>query len=582
MRSKWTSPSGTLVRIRTASINGIVCLLAALVPTVAAAQQGPTLPANDFEALLSLTGGQLVAPSGPVQTIPAPPLRPVPRARCGPGSDPLEGMQGRVPPEDIDSPGAEDGWRCNVSLVSHHPAPGRFRTWRYVDRAGRACAYYDSSLSSPGTVPSAAAGPSPGVVVLDMTNPKRPVETARLTSPAMISPHESLNVNARRGLLGAVNGNATTRPGQLELYDIGQDCRRPVLQGSMPTEFGHESGFSPDGRTFWVAGGGGKVLAVDVSDPKLPRVVWSANMYAHGLSLSADGNTLFQTDPINGNVGILDVSEIQARRPEPEARELSRISWDTVAIPQNSQALTLDGRPYLLEFDEFAFRFNPATVEHRVGGARLIDIARPKRPRLVSDLRLEVNEREAHRAYSSDPGGGMSGPALGYSAHYCAAPRRVDPEIVACAFMNSGLRIFDIRRPKRPREVAYYIAPPKAGDGARAEDGNVTFSQPSFDPARRQVWYADAVSGFYALRLDRSVWPNPLPCTNRRFFTVRLPRGLRSARVRYAGRGARVRGGRARIDLRGLRGRTVVVKIRGRGSDGSRRTVVRRIRVCRS
>jgi hypothetical protein len=129
---------------------------------------------------------------------------------------------------------------------------------------------------------------------------------------------------------------------------------------------------------------------------------------------------------------------------------------------------------------------------------------------VTSDLRLKVNSPEAHREYSADPAGGMPGDATGYSAHYCAAPRRVDPEIVACSFMNSGLRVFDVRRPRRPREVAYYVAPPKAGEGFRAEDGNVAFSQPSFDPARRQVWYADAVSGFYVLRLHRSVWPNPL------------------------------------------------------------------------
>jgi hypothetical protein len=513
---------------------GALCTLAAAVlavwPTGATAQ-APTLPANDFEALLSLTGGQFVGPSGPVQMLDEA-AKPVPPARCGKRSDPLDDpVQGRVSPDAIASPGAEDGWRCNVTLVGQSPVtPGRFRTWRYVDRAGHACAFYDSTLTSPATAPSAAGGPSHGVVVLDMTDPSKPVETMRLTTQAMLSPHESLNLHRGRGLLGAVAGNALTRAGQVEIYDVSQDCRRPVFQGSMPTEFGHESGFSPDGETFWVAGGGGRVLAVDVTNPKLPHTVWSGNMYSHGLSLSANGKTLYQTDPINGNLGILDVSQVEARKPDPEVREISRVTWPSVAIPQNTQALRIRGRPYLLEFDEFAFRFNPATVAHQVGAARLIDLRDPAHPKPVSNLRLAVNSPDLHEQYSDDPGGGMGGPALAYSAHYCAAPRRIDPEIVVCSFMNSGLRVFDVRRPRKPREVAYYVAPPRAGPGARTEDGNIAFSQPAFDPERRQVWYTDAVSGFYALRLARSAWPNP--CTRRVRRTSRTRSGKKRVVVR--------------------------------------------------
>jgi hypothetical protein len=43
-------------------------------------------------------------------------------------------------------------------------------------------------------------------------------------------------------------------------------------------------------------------------------------------------------------------------------------------------------------------------------------------------------------------------------------------------------------------------------------------SQPAFDPARRQVWYTDASSGFYDLQLSKSVWPDPtsIPSVARR------------------------------------------------------------------
>ena len=50
---------------------------------------------------------------------------------------------------------------------------------------------------------------------------------------------------------------------------------------------------------------------------------------------------------------ILDTSEIQARKPDPQAREISRLTWDNASIPQNAIPFTRDGKPYVLEFDEY-------------------------------------------------------------------------------------------------------------------------------------------------------------------------------------------------------------------------------------
>lgn len=471
---------------------------------------GPQLPANDLESMLALTGAQR-ADETPPRNVPGPALQPVPRARCDERSRPLDGIQGRVPSEAIDSPAAAQGWTCNVTEVARHETPGGFRVWRYEDRQDNTCAYYDTSLSSPANVASLAGGPSPGVVVLDMSDPSRPEQTALLTTPGMLAPHESLNLNRRRGLLAAEVGNGLTLPGSVDIYDISQDCRYPQLLSTMPNQTGHESGFTKDGNTLYVAGGAGYITAIDVSDPSRPRELWRGAYYSHGLNLSDDGRTLYQTDPINGNLGILDVSEIQARKPDPQVRETTRISWDSVSIPQNTVPLTIDGRPHLLEFDEFAFRFNPPTVAHEVGAARLIDIGDPRRARVVSNLRLEVNMRDTHRAVSGDPTPLSPGKAFGYTGHYCAVPRTVDPEIVACSFTNSGLRVFDISEPRRPREVAYFVAPPKSGTAAGFQPGNLALSQPAFDRERRQVWYSDATAGFYVLQLSRSAWPQSRP-----------------------------------------------------------------------
>jgi hypothetical protein len=392
--------------------------------------------------------------------------------------------------------------------------PGGFRVWRYVDHAGHVCAFYDTSIVSPLNVVSAAAGPSPGVEVLDMSDPADPVHTATLTSLPMLSPHESLNLNARRGLLAADMGNGASLPGLMSIYDVSKDCRHPVLDSTyLAARFGHESGFSPDGNTFWIGGGGPGIAAVDVSDPTHPHTVWEGNVFAHGLNVSADGNTLYDSDPINGNLVTLDVSQIQARKPMPTVTEVSRMTWDTVSIPQNTDPMEIGGHRYLLEFDEFAFRFSapPPLFEpfDQVGGARIINIDDPPHPRVVSNLRLEVNMPAEHKAADGDPSP-LPAPLTNYASHYCAIPREVDPEIAACSFINSGLRIFNIQDPLHPREVAYYVSPPSTG----ALKGDFAMSQPAFDPATRQVWYTDATTGFWAVKLDPSAWPDPTTVRN--------------------------------------------------------------------
>ncbi len=100
---------------------------------------------------------------------------------------------------------------------------------------------------------------------------------------------------------------------------------------------------------------------------------------------------------------------------------------------------------------------------------------------------------------ADDPG--ASSPTQGYVGHYCNVPRRDDPGIVACSSINSGLRVFDITNPRPPVEIAYFVPPLKPGDSSYA------MSSPAFVPERNEIWYSDANSGFYSLRLTNGVWP---------------------------------------------------------------------------
>lgn len=439
----------------------------------------------------------------------------VPRATCASGDPAETAEQGRVPKADYTSGRALRGYRCNTEQVGHHGSrtafgSGGYKVQRYTDVTGRTCAYYDSALMLGLNLQSLFnGGAGLGVVVLDMTDPAHPVRTANLLTPAMLQPHESLLVNSERGLLAAVMGTLGTAPGILDVYDVSQDCRKPRLMSTtLNGVLGHESGFSPDGKTFWTAGAAGFTLtAVDLADPRRPRVLRTkTGVVYHGLRLSDDGRTLYVANIgspsiLNGSaidgagLDVLDVSDIQDRRPDPQIRTLSRLTWEESSIPQVAEPFTRDGRRYVFEVDEFSDLFGDITrinsARSPVGAARIIDVTDPRAPYVVSNVRLEVHDPQVRAAVMGDPGAQEI--VRSYTGHYCSLPTRADPRIAACSMIGSGLRLFDISDVAHPREVGYFNQP--------GPDGAAALSQPAWDVARKQVWYTDMDEGFFAVGL---------------------------------------------------------------------------------
>lgn len=472
-----------------------------------------------------LVGGLLTAAPALAQVVvPEPPLLPTPQAECGPGSNPEIGMQGRVSQEEMDSGRAAEGYWCNAEMLGSHKVQlpvgntigniAGFKVHRFVDSAGNECGFYDSTSKFPtGTTDTGL-----GVVVLDMSDPTNPTETARLTTPGVIQPHESLVLNEQRGILAAATGTLSTLNAILDIYDISDNCLQPTLLSTTPLPaLGHESGITADGSIYWSAATAQpNVFAVDIRDPLVPVVVYHNDEFgSHGINVSDDGTRTYFTSSGTG-IRILDttalveyVNETEPGLALPSNIELpliAELDWDTRSIPQNTVPFTRDGRSYLMEVDEFG-----SCAE--VGAARIIDITDETAPFVTSNLRLEVHQQENFDEICDDPG--TITPVLqGYAAHYCHIPSRVDPAIVACSMINSGLRIFDITDPANPVETAYFNAPRQPREifdqGTRFfEASNWAYSAPAFVPERKEVWYSDGFQGFFAVRLTNGAWPDP-------------------------------------------------------------------------
>jgi hypothetical protein len=303
------------------------------------------------------------------------------------------------------------------------------------------------------------------------------------------------------------------------------------------------------------------------------------------MSLSDDGDRAYIADATGGDMAILDTSEIQARKPDPQVREVSRLTWSPASIPQNAIPFTEDGHPYVLEFDEYTASTLGSGSPDDVGAGRIIDIADEAHPRVVANLRLQVNQPAEHHAASGDPG--AQSPVQGYAAHYCNIPTRVDPKIVACSFIVSGLRLFDISDLVRPKEIGYFVAPTNARPENSEQASDFAMSQPVFVPERHEVWFTDGTSGFYALRVADDVWPQAsgsapgagpapkrCPGQKRRTARVRLSRGARVQSIHATLGGKRVRAirrgriVRVPVDLRSSTKSTVRLRVRIRLRNG--------------
>ena len=560
---------------------------------------------------------------------------PSPKARCQPNDRTETGLQGQVPVADRADGSAVRGYNCNLDLIGSYAEPGRITikhddsaAWATLDTYGD-CAYFgDSSVG----LPASFGAPDPhttqgGVVVLDVSDPVHPKQTAYLTTPAMQAPWEALRVNARRGLLVG-DRNASHA---LDVYDVASDCRHPKLLSSttMPHAIGHEGYFAPDGRTFYVADGAtGALGAIDLADPHHPKELgyWTFDGAAgfHGGSVSDDGTRAYQCEYTSpGSVRVLDVSGIQSRTSFAEPKTLVHAVVPNDSTCQATYPVTYSGRPYLIQYGELSAVRCPQSYNDFLQGVgadisnfnapAILDMADPAHPAVVGEMRTEVDEPEncpliandiSPRSVGFAPGAGGGGALFGYDTHHCSPDRLHDPTILACGAFLSGLRIWDIRNPHRPRELAYYNMGTVSQADQTVDDA---ISRPVVRADQGLIYWTTEFSGFHVGEFENGTWPfagqpcgdtgdyffaqynpgspcfrpTPRACASRRAFAVTLRGAVRATVfVNDRRRAAKVRRGRVGVDLRGLPPGRVTVRVVGRTRSGRRVTTVRIYRTC--
>ena len=442
---------------------------------------------------------------------------------CGPGARPEPGLQGQVPKSAQDSGHSKAGYRCNLKLVGQSDVRNRgsnFQLGWYRD-----CAYVGQVAGREFQSPDELDG----VAVIDVANPRRPQLAGIVRSPVGTSQHEGVEVNPRRGVLVTLTQGLDAQ--YVEIYDVSGDCRKPQFKGRFDGggPLYHGLRISPDGNTVYASNytgaAFGQVLhVIDVSDMSNPRLIkrWdpleelpSKHYGIHDLELSADGNRAYlgavdasstQGALISGgptNTGpsmvVLDTTEVQQRRPNPELEVVSEVSVPNFG--HTEQRARIGGRPYVFSSGE-----TPIVGAKNCPWAwgSVIDVGDERRPRAIGEIKLEVNE-EANC--------GRVGPDNAvYSIHYGGVDDPENTTKLFYTYYTGGLRVFDVRDPARPKEIAYYHPPPpqstvhRPSTGGQAGDSHTpgwdsATSDVRYLPDQRQLWFVSVAGGFQVLQL---------------------------------------------------------------------------------
>ncbi len=476
------------------------------------------------------------------------------KVECGPGSRPEAGLEGlQTAAERFSAP---QSYTCNAELVGQ-ALTGSSWGGAVVDT----CVYLSRTIDPP----TGYAGPPPakgsGTAVVDAADSRNPKILEYMASQTMLEPNESLAASASRKLLAGINPyfvyddvrTANLSDSNFEIYDVA-NCRKPVLKGTLtlPHVRSHGGYFAPDGRTFYLTSFTGNIpstdrtpsnnkwrvgsktdalVAIDVSDPAHPRELlrWMVPTdvgAAHHLSISVDGNRAYlnlfgrqlgSSVPDASGIAVVDISALQARKPNPQVSVLGRRVWTDAGPLQGSVEVLVKGRPYV-----FASTTGQGGNTYQVPGTRgkcpsdtttfgyisVLDLRDVRNPTRAARIMLESSLPANCEKVTSDPVATAGQPG------FCAVDDQHDAKVLACGYGSAGLRVFDIRNPLQPREVAddeppsstgpsrpgshFRRSAPRSGPGVHADS---TVRALAVRRDRGEIWFMSHENGFQVVKV---------------------------------------------------------------------------------
>ena len=358
-----------------------------------------------------------------------------------------------------------------------------------------------------------------GWSILDVTDPTAPEFVAYIPGPEntwtiQVQVADGKMITALERIApgwGGIEG-ASFSEGFL-IWDVS-DPRSARLLGQFHTgSTGTHRNFYDGGNLVHAAAGApgfnGKIYRIiDIADPANPREAGrfylpeqAEGAAKSGLKFSChgpahvEGNRAYLPYGDGGGI-IVDISDLA------DPQMIGQIAFRGITSSQGIHTfLPLPQRALALINDE-AIRENG---DEDLNMAGIVDISNENQPRLISLFPLPAPPTDSGLKNFYQKGGRFGPHNLHHANHQSCLENRDD--IAYLTYFNAGLRIYDIRDARMPREMAYFIPPdPKARIGTKPSQ-LVTQTEDVLVDRRGCIYISQKNQGIYILRL-KSIWPH--------------------------------------------------------------------------
>ncbi len=357
-----------------------------------------------------------------------------------------------------------------------------------------------------------------GWTILEVTDPTSPEHVAFIPGPEntwtiQVQVAEEKMITALERIApgwGGVEDKAHAE-GFL-IWDVSNPARARQLGHYRTHSTGTHRNFYDGGTLVHVAGGApgydGKIYhIVDISDPTKPKQVscfaieeqkkdapkTGAKLSLHGPA-HVEGNRAYLPYGDGGGF-ILDVSDIKA------PRMVSQLAFQGLCSRQGIHTyLPLPRRKLALINDEAIAENGDETLNL----AGIVDIQDEKEPRMISLFPQPTPPEETGLKNFFEKGGRFGPHNQHHPNHQPCLEDRDD--IAYLTYFNAGLRVYDIRDPRTPKEIAYFIPPdPKERIGTKPSRLVAQVEDVLVD-RRGCIYISEKNQGLYILRL-KEIWP---------------------------------------------------------------------------
>ncbi len=352
-----------------------------------------------------------------------------------------------------------------------------------------------------------------GWSVLDVTDPAAPEFHAFVAGPEntwtiQIQVAEGKMITALERIAPGWGGNdgQSFSEGFL-IFDVSEPTQPRRIGHFQTGSTGTHRNFYDGGNLVHAAAGApgltGKIYRiVDISDPTKPREIGRFSLPEQaaptpGLKFSCHGPAHVEGDRAYLSYGdgggiILDVADMA------QPRMISQLAFRGITATQGIHTfLPLPRRKIALINDE-AIRENG---EENLNMAGIADISDENRPRLISLFPLPEPPPESGLKNFYEKGGRFGPHNHHHPNHQACLEDRDD--IAYLTYFNAGLRVYDIRDARQPKEIAYFVpSDPKVRVGTKPSK-LVAQSEDVLVDRRGFIYLSDKNHGIHILRLNQ-------------------------------------------------------------------------------